>query len=372
MNIKILSLMTAIAVMAFGCVENKRDTLRMVTGSYAPATDEGIAIYDFDQESGRAERVGGLAGVSNPSFLCLSKDGKRIYSVGEDEGNSSTVNMISVEGDSLRLVESMPTGGGAPCFVNLSPDGKYVLTANYLGGNITIYRLDSDGNMTGLPHIIEFPDADHPTASDGKPRLHSVNFTPDGKMLVAADLGTDRLHLFDVTSSDSILVDPTAVRRVEMKHGMGPRHMDFSADGRYAYVIGELSGEVAVMEINDSTMTPVQYIASDSVGGNGSGDIHLSPDGLFLYSSNRLKADGIAIFSVNKESGKLTRVGYCPTGIHPRNFAITPDGKYLLAACRDDNRIELYRRDAATGLLERAEKDKDISQPRPVCVRWFN
>ena len=108
---------------------------------------------------------------------------------------------------------------------------------------------------------------------------------------------------------------------------------------------------------------------SDSVGARGGADIHLSPDGRFLYSSNRLKAEGIAIFAVDALTGLLTPVGYQPTAAHPRQFNITPNGHFLLCCCRDSNKIQVFRRDKTTGLL--TDTGNDIPVRRAVCVQFL-
>lgn len=380
-ELKVLLSGAAIAASLVSCGNNVSDKsahvaqsnhadsmIYMFTGSYSEADKEGIGVYIFNQDDASYHRLGGMSGVSNPSYLIPY--GKDIYSVGEDEGQTSTLNHLTfAPADStgmLNLCESLPTGGGAPCFINVSPDGRFVLTANYFGGNITIGRRDTSGTLQPNPVVISFPPASHPTETGGEPRLHSVNFTPDGSRLIAADLGTDRLHIFPLISGADSLVNPADVTRLEMHSGMGPRHMDFSADGRFAYVLGELSGEIAVLSLADNCVK--QYIQADTVGGHGSADIHLSPDGRYLYASNRLKNDGIAIFSVDSVSGKLTEAGYQTTGIHPRNFAITPNGKWLLAACRDSDAIEIYARDLSSGQL--SPTGRTISVSRPVCVRF--
>lgn len=130
----------------------------------------------------------------------------------------------------------------------------------------------------------------------------------------------------------------------------------------------ELSGEVVVWTYDGKTLTQQQVIKADTVGAKGSADIHLSPDGKFLYASNRLQADGVAIFKVSPSDGTLTKVGYQLTGIHPRNFTITPNGKYLLVACRDTNEIQVFARDAETGLLQ--DTGKTIHTDKPVCLQW--
>ena len=151
--------------------------------------------------------------------------------------------------------------------------------------------------------------------------------------------------------------------------GEGPRHTEFHPNGRFAYVIGELSGNVTTMQYANGKFTVVQSIEADSLHASGSADIHISPDGRFLYASTRLKGDGIAIFAINATDGTLTKVGYQPTGIHPRNFIITPDGRFLLCACRDSNVIQVFSINPASGLL--VDTHRDIAFSKPVCLKLF-
>ena len=143
----------------------------------------------------------------------------------------------------------------------------------------------------------------------------------------------------------------------------------FSPNGKFAYLINELSGKVIAFGYTDGKLEQIQSIAADSLQARGSADIHLSPDGKFLYASNRLEGDGIAIFAVDTVNGTLTRAGYQSTGIHPRHFNITPNGKYLLAACRDSNVIQVYERDTENGLLK--DTQQDILIDKPVCVQFI-
>ena len=124
------------------------------------------------------------------------------------------------------------------------------------------------------------------------------------------------------------------------------------------------------MSYDEAGFDTIQHIKADTLDARGSADIHLSPDGKFLYASNRLKGDGIAIFEVSSEDGTLDKVGYQPTGIHPRNFNITPNGKYLLVACRDTNEIQIYEREEESGLLK--DTGKRIKMPKPVCVQFLS
>ena len=150
--------------------------------------------------------------------------------------------------------------------------------------------------------------------------------------------------------------------------GTGPRHFDFHPNGLYFYLLGELSGEVIVYDYNMGDLKQKQTIFADSVGARGSADIHVSPNGRFLYASNRLQEDGIAVFSIDPQDGTLTKIGYQPTAKHPRNFAITPNGKFLLVASRDDNVIQVFSVDKKTGLLQ--DSNQDISIDKPVCIKF--
>ena len=153
-----------------------------------------------------------------------------------------------------------------------------------------------------------------------------------------------------------------------MKSGSGPRHLVFSPNGKYAYLMSELSGKVTVYSYSDGKLKELQSIAADYANARGGADIHVSPDGSFVYASTRLKGDGITIFRVNN-NGTLTRVGAQRTGKHPRNFAITPNGKFLLVACRDDNSIQVYSRDKSTGMLKNTNQDVILSHP--ACIKFY-
>ncbi|MEG1564080.1 MAG: beta-propeller fold lactonase family protein, partial [Bacteroides sp.] len=155
---------------------------------------------------------------------------------------------------------------------------------------------------------------------------------------------------------------------VNITPGSGPRHLTFSPNGKFAYLISELSGNVTVFDYADGRLNQIQSITADTLRAKGSADIHLSPDGKYLYASNRLKEDGIAIFAADEVKGTLAKVGYQLTGIHPRHFNITPNGMFLLVACRDSNLIQVFERDTSTGLL--TDTGKNISINKPACVQF--
>ena len=345
------------------------ENLYLIVGSYATPQEEGIKVYAWNNEKGEATYVSGLAGISNPSYQVVSADGERVYSVGEDDGLTSTAHALSFDkaNGKLTLMNTQLTQGGAPCYINITPDGKSVITANYMGANISLIPLDSSGRLTENVKTIVFTGEGEIKNRQDQPHLHCVEFTPDGKHLLANDLGTDKIHVFSLNSDGKL--DEKAGFDINLEPASGPRHICFSKDGRFAYLINEISGKVTTLSYDGKCLTPIQYIEADTVNAQGSADIHLSPDGKFLYASNRLKADGIAIFSVNQETGLLAKVGYQLTGIHPRNFVITPDGRYLLVACRDSNWVQIFERDEKTGLL--IDTRKRIETSKPVCLKFI-
>lgn len=361
------------ALVLGACTSTKQKEMEertyLLVGSYATPQEEGIKVYAWNQEEGEAIYISGVTGLSNPSYQVVSADGSRVYSVGEDDSETSTAHALSFDKakGKLTLLNTQLTQGGAPCYINLSPKEDFVITANYTGGSITVLPLETSGRLGENVSTFPFEGEGVLKNRQSQPHLHCVEFTPDGKFLLANDLGTDKIHVFPLDADGRLEVEKTF--DVALEAGSGPRHLCFSKDGRFAYLINELSGKVTTLLYNGDSLQPIQYIEADTVGAQGSADIHLSPDGKFLYASNRLKADGIAIFSVNQETGMLTKVGYQLTGIHPRNFVITPDGRFLLVACRDNNVIQIFARDIETGLLK--DTGKRIETSKPVCLNFL-
>lgn len=340
----------------------------MFVGSYAPADSEGIRVYAVDPDLGIARQLGAMRGIDNPSYLAVNADGSTIYSVGE--GKSSTVNCISFcrETGEFYLNSSVPTAGGAPCYVAISPDSTHVVTANYNGGNISIFPLFPDGSLMGDVRVVNFTGQGPDSLRQTQPRPHCVTFTPDGRYLVVDDLGTDKMHLFPLHAGSDQLIVPGEQTDVEIEPMSGPRHLAYHPDGKYAYLINEISGYVTVLDYDSTGFNPKQYALADTLNAEGAGDIAVTPDGRHLYASCRLKGDGVAVFDINPDDGTLTRIGYTPTGVHPRNIALTPDGRFLAVACRDTNCIEFYSINASSGLLSPARMKVDMS--KPVCVKF--
>ena len=347
------------------CEEESRheDMIDMVVGTYTDGSSDGLYSFKFDQENGVSKSKQSFK-LTNPSYLTFSEDGNVIYAVGETNDEAACVYAVAYEKATgkMSLINSMPTGGEDPCYVET--DGKMVLTANYSGGSISEFFLEG----TALDSVVTWttgswggPD----TLRQKEPHIHCTRFSPDGRFIFMTDFSGDQILRLD-NQDDSIRI----FKPIRVSLGTGPRHFVYDNEGRFMYLMGELSSRITVFRYNEGELDAIQEISTDTVNGRGGADIHLSPDGKFLYTSNRLVHDGIAIFAVNAETGKLRKVGYQETGKHPRQFNITPNGKFLLCACRDDNILQVYQRNQQTGLLKKMRKGVHVD--KPVCVQFFS
>ena len=337
--------------------------ISMAVGTYTDGSSKGIYTYRFNQETGKAELLDSLA-MKNPSYLTVSNDKRYIYAVSETGVSEASLNIISLDRrGGMRLLETVLAEGADPCYI--AQNGHIALTANYSGGSMSVFSLNHKGVKAELTTRFLGTTGGPDLSRQDTPHVHCACFTPDGKYVLATDFSADRILSFRL-SGQKVIANGVAA---DVSADSGPRHLTFSRDGRFAYLMSELSGKVTVFSYQQGRLERLQEITSDSVGARGGADVHLSPDGKFLYSSNRLKAEGIAIFSVNSQSGMLTPVGYQPTGAHPRQFNITPNGRYLLCCCRDSNKIQVFQRDSQTGLL--TDTHQDIPLSKPVCVQFY-
>ena len=368
----VLSLVLSMFVFHIFAQDGKTNNLTTFVGTYTEGgNSKGIYTYHFNQENGTFELLSS-ATAANPSFLTLSPDGKRLYAVSEYNDGRQGAYSFDVSEDKVQLSnpvfqstapkDALPRAGADPC--HIVTDGNYVITANYTGGDISVFPLDAEGKLKAETQHIAFVGKTPKRVA----HIHCIIPTPDKKYILATDLGNDRVYRFRYNKKARKKAEVLTAQRVayEVSDGQGPRHLTFSKDGRFAYLIGELGGECVVLGYHKGKLKEVQRLMADEGGGRGSADIHISPDGRFLYTSHRLKKDGIAIFAIDPKKGTLTKVGYQLTGIHPRNFAITPNGKYLLVACRDDNKIQVFERNEATGKL--TETAQGIEVDKPTCI----
>ncbi len=335
--------------------------LRLLVGTYnddLAADAPGAYLYSFNPASGSTLQLA-AAPARNPSFIIPSADRTRAWSVCEFHDGSQGAYSFVLGPRSLTPLnyQGNSSGGtvaGDPC--NILYLRGYIVTADYTGGSVSVFPLAEDGSLGALCGQFSFGEGSH---------IHCCRVSPDGKYVLASDLGCDAIRRFPLQAEGMPLGEPEIAWQATP--GSGPRHFVFSADGRFCYLLGELGDTLTVLRYEDGSLTPVQELKAYRGRGKGSADVHLSPDGRFLYTSHRLRRDGIAVFRVDAESGQVRRAGYRRTGVHPRNFTLTPDGRWLLCACRDSDAIELYAIRPRSGRLRRTGVSIDVH--RPVCVQ---
>lgn len=350
----------------------KYDQLLFV-GTYTAGDSKGISIYKYNTETGDSEFVNETP-VANPSYLDISSDGKCVYAVSESGADSSRLYAYKFDKDSIVLheINSLPTTAD-PCFVVVDAPGSVVATAEYTGGAISFFHIsEEDDASLILEHRDVFEGSSIDKDRQKSSHVHQTILSPNGAYLFANDLGADKIYKYNRVSHKNMRKDKYVKSgEFALKAGSGPRHTVFHPNRKYAYTLTELSGEVIVFDYDqeEGDLKQKQVVVADTLHAQGGADIHITPDGRFLYASNRLEGDGLAAFAINQEDGTLTKIGYYPTGIHPRNFIITPNGKLLLVACRDSDVIQTYAigEDGSLTALE-----KDIKMSMPVCVKFLS
>jgi len=261
--------------------------------------------------------------------------------------------------------------GADPCYIFYHAPTRAVATAQYSDGSVTINKVEADGSLSDQQIVYTYEGKSVHPSRQTKPHLHCIIEAPNKNAFFATDLGTDKIHKIDIATAQAGTSDFTSLfkqsKSFEIAPGAGPRHLIFNKKGSHSYLISELSGMVTVFTVDaGNNLTQLQTILADTLNAGGSADIHLSPDERFLYTSTRIRGDGIVIFSVNND-GTLKRIGYHATGRQPRNFAITPDGSRMLVACQNSGIIMIFNIDIQTGLL--TDTGKTIPVDRPVCIQ---
>ena len=353
----------AVAILASRRNMNKGDHYTLYIGGYGKAAVKCV----FNAKS-MENSISRDFKARHPSYLLTVDTPMIVYGVSESGARSGVWGYMDNALD--QSLGDVKDGGEDACY--LAYFNNHLLTAGYGKGSIGVYPLDTAGNIMPASQIVNFPSA------GGVSRLHMVKVLTapqtGNNYLLATDKGCDRVYFFRIAETEKGLrLRQCDSAFISTPKGYGPRHMEFSKDGKFMYLLCETSGMILVYTIKEVDgniiLHQIQEAVSDKKKAGASADIHLSPDGKFLYASLRLRGDGIVVFEVGP-GGMLNYVGYQQTGPHPRNFNITPNGRYVLVACRDNDSIEIYERDRATGML--TDTGRRIKQTRPVFVGWQN
>ena len=345
-------------------------------GTYADADSDGIHIYGFDASSGAMVRVGGASGVTNPSYVAIHPNRSFLYAAcemsGFGGGSGGGVAAFSIDPASgvLTQLNQQSSVGSGPCHLTVDATGKYVLVANYGGGSVTMLPINDDGSLAEASDFHQHEGSSVNPNRQKEPHGHSINVDPGNRYAYACDLGLDQVLIYALDFENGKLV-PADPPYGSTPAGAGPRHLAFHPSGSHAYVINELDSTMTVFAVDSDTgaMTETQTITTlpgDFDGVSHCADVHVSPDGAYLYGSNR-GDDSIAIYSISDDGGSIEALGHESTkGETPRGFALVPTGQFLIAANQNTNDIYTFRI-ADDGSLSATGHSVEV--PKPVCVK---
>lgn len=353
---------------------------RLIVGTYTKGASEGIYVYDFNAATGKA-RLMDSAKTSNPSFLAVSADGTHVYCVnenGQGEGGG-TVTAFGFTKSTGKLTElnKLSSVGIHPCYIALDKTGQWVSVANYSSGTVSVLRIRKDGSLGDSTFSVQHMGKGFNKERQAGPHIHAALFSPDNKYLLVTDLGMDRIntYAFDKVTGRLTTINGRTGFDLPVSYlpkGSGPRHLAFHPTRKWVYSVQELSGTIAVFNYNDGELTEkssTSLLPSDYRGTPTSAHIQVSPDGRFLYASNRNPSNTIAVFKINTADGTLKLVAHQGSGGKaPRHFNFDPSGNFLLVANQDSDKISIFRINRKTGLL--SPTGQEIKVPRPVCIQW--
>lgn len=343
-----------------------QNKFNLLVGTYTnTCKSNGIYVYEFNSATGDFKLKQSSENVVSPSYLSVSADNKFLYAVNEN-GTQSTVSAFKYDSASgkISVINKNDALGADPC--HLINDDKNVIAANYSGGSIVVYKKKADGGITEVQQLIQHEGKGPNEARQEKAHVHMVTFSPDKKFVLVNDLGLDKVFIYkyNPTSKNEIL---TLKGSVDVKKGSGPRHLTFSKDGKFVYLLQELDGTLTTLSYDKAgslkIIAETSILAKDFKGGTGAAAIKLSPDGKFLYLTDRVDANTISVYKIQK-NGSVELVEQQSTlGKGPRDFAIDPTGNYVLVGHQYTNDIVIFKRNATTGKLTDTGKRIELCSP---------
>jgi len=375
-----ISLMTSQSILQKlvpGMTLNRQD---FYVGNYGTGQEGGIYFCRLQLITGEMIIRGNISGIDNPSFLSMDASNQYLIAVNEvseingNPGGSVSSFKIDPENGSLTFINMQSTLGESPCHITIDRTGKFILIANYSGGNIIVFPILQDCMIGKNVEFIQHKGKSIIPDRQENPHPHSIILSPDNRYAFVPDLGLDKILIYRFDQKTGKLRS-SDIPYISLKPGAGPRHFTFSRDGKFAYVINELDSTVTAFRYypDKGKLKEIQTITTlpgDFTGISYCADIHIHPNNHFLYGSNR-GHNSIITFSIDPSKGKLKLKGFTETlGDFPRNFAIDPSGQYLLAANQRSDNIFSFRIKPETGEL--TPTGYKIEIPKPVCIKFLN
>ncbi len=354
------------------------DELVYIGTNVASETENTVYLYRLSPATGALAAVGAYKGGAQPSYLTMDAAHRHLYAVSETgtfrgQANSGGVSTLAIDGrtGALSLLGQQPSLGASPCYISLDHTGKNALVANYMGGNVALLPVQPDGQLAAVTSADQHLPPVGPHPNQATPHAHCLLADPANRFAFAVDLGTDKVYRYQLDAAQHHW-QPAAAPAFVARPGAGPRHLTFHPNGRYAYLLNELNSTVTALAYDATAGTfrelqTLTTLPAGFAGQNSGADVHVGPDGRFLYTSNRGR-NSIAVFAIGAD-GQLAPVQDVDTqGKTPRNFSLDPSGRLLLVANQNSNNVFTYQVDKQSGKLTPTGQHIDVPSPMFVEV----
>jgi 6-phosphogluconolactonase len=295
-----------------------------------------------------------------------------LYAVTETQAGSDSAFSIDPDSGNLTLLNTVPTDGAQPCDLEVDATGKMLVVVNYGTGSTAAYHIAANGSLSDISDFEQHEGSSVHARQQG-PHAHSIDFTSDNRFAIVSDLGLDKVLTYEADPGSASL-QPAATPSISLAPGAGPRHFALHPSERFAYSLGEIASTVTAMrfDVQTGTLEAIQTLSTlpeDFSGNNSTAEIEVHPSGKFLYASNR-GHDSIAVFSIDQQTGELTRTAIISSGgERPRNFAIAPGGRHLLAANQGTGNVVVFQIDPESGGL--TPTGREIAVDAAVCIKYL-
>ncbi|MGA8029661.1 MAG: lactonase family protein [Bryobacteraceae bacterium] len=342
---------------------------------YVGTYGKGIHGYRFDTATANLESIGLVGQVVNPSFLATDREFRFLYAVSELEGKVNggvAAFAIDRKTGSLKLLNTASSAGEAPCHLAVDHTTKMLVVANYGTGSVPVFPIERDGRLGEMSALMTAQGSSVNRQRQEGPHAHEAVISADNHFLYVPDLGLDQIRIYRLDPSNAKLV-PNNPAFIKADPGSGPRHMAFSPNGKFAYVVHELKSVITVFshDASSGNLNPIQTVSTLPEGfskENAPAEIEVDRGGKFLYASNRGPGT-IAVFSIDHGNGTLRQIQVVETGgTFPRGFQIDPSGQFLFSGDQKSNQFVLFRVDQKSGHLTLTDRRFDV--PSPVAFQF--
>lgn len=354
------------------CAVSSADEARFFLG----ATDNGetsISVWGVDLDTGKVSSKGITHPIINPSYMCVSSDRRFLYSVSERSNfqgrRDGSLSSFRIDDDGLTLLNTVSSQGAGPAHVSLDRTGRFLLSANYGAGSVAVHPIEKDGSLGSPTASVQHTGSSVNERRQRSPHPHSIKAGPKNQYVYVPDLGIDRVKAYAFDEETGSLT-PAPEKNVTTPPGSGPRHISFHPNGKFAYVTLELTSQLAAYAYDDGALKEIgiyDMLPPEFVGNSTSAEVRVSPNGRFVYASNR-GHDSIAVFRIDSESGALTLVERASTlGKTPRNFALDPTGRVLVLQNQSTNNLVTFHINKESGKLTPTGHQAAVGKPGMIC-----